>query len=223
MVKSPRGRLEAFPGRATGGAMIGPLPTTLALAGSAVALDWAWAAPGRGGVAVCASATAQVLTNNAPASFNNRFFIDILVFRFLIGPAILRHQEWLEIAIESQPDLSLVRLGDRAGPAAGTARVGTRIAAHDGVIGEHATRLHHIFIGMRQRVEGQEAPEDVIRLALLAGAVAVEAGLQHIGQAGIGTGAQETQFQLGEEGHAAGAGEILHLAAGFLQKVRGTL
>ncbi len=85
MVKSPRGRLGAFPGRGTGGATIGPLPTTLALAGSGTALDCAWAAPGRDGVAVCASATAQVLTSKAPASFSNTVFIDILALRIFLS------------------------------------------------------------------------------------------------------------------------------------------
>src|SRR5690242_17418937 len=111
MVKSPRGRLTVgWPdsgGRGTGGAMIGPVPTTLALAGSAVAAC-AWAAPGREGAALCARATAQVPISNAPASFIT-FFIGILVFRgWLSGD-----QEGFEIAVQRQLDLGLVRFGDR--------------------------------------------------------------------------------------------------------------
>src|SRR5471032_1017124 len=80
MVKSPRGRLDAAPpGLGTGGMTIGPLPTVPALAGSGTAPDCAWAAPGRGGVALWAKAPTQVPTNNAAASFSNTFFIAILV------------------------------------------------------------------------------------------------------------------------------------------------
>ena len=86
MVKSPRGRAGARPGRGAGGGMtIGPLPTTLALAGSGTSLDWAPAAPGRDGAAVWASAMVQVPTRKAAASFRNTVFIDILVRKFSSG------------------------------------------------------------------------------------------------------------------------------------------
>jgi hypothetical protein len=49
-----------------------------------MALDWAPAAPGRGVVAVWASAMVQVLTRNAPASFRNTVFIDILEILVLV-------------------------------------------------------------------------------------------------------------------------------------------
>jgi hypothetical protein len=78
MVKSPRGRLAAFPpGRGTGAAMIGPLPTTLALAGSGAALDCAWAAPG---LSACASAATQLPTSKKAASLGRIVFIDNLAF-----------------------------------------------------------------------------------------------------------------------------------------------
>src|SRR5882672_1625578 len=110
MVKSPRGRLEAFPpGLGTGGATIGPLPTTLALAGSGTALDCAWAAPGRDGLALWASAPAQVLTSNAAASLSNRFFIDILASKDFYPRIRSRHEKWLEIGAQGRPYLGLVR------------------------------------------------------------------------------------------------------------------
>src|SRR5262245_39768994 len=145
MVKSPRGRLGPLPlGRGTGGAMIGPLPTTLALAGSGMALDCAWAAPGRDGAALCARAMTQLPTNNAAASLN-RFIV------ILVGWS--GDQEGFEIGIQRQTDLGLVRLGDLSAAAAAAAcrraRSG-RIGAHDRIFRENATRLHHIFIGMRQ-------------------------------------------------------------------------
>src|SRR5690349_5464408 len=139
MVKSPRGRDGPAPvGRGTGGITIGPLPTTLALAGSGIALDCALAAPGREGAALWASATAQLPTSNAPASFSNTFFIDNLAFRFSFR---LRHQEWFEIAVQRQPDLGLVRLSDlasAAAPAAGGLTRNRRIGTHDCVVREHA-------------------------------------------------------------------------------------
>src|SRR6185312_14841198 len=103
MVKSPRGRLGALPpGRGAGGGItIGPLPTTLALAGRSP--DCAPAAPGRDGAALCARAMAQLPTNNAAASLNS--FIVILAS----GSG---DQEGFEIGIQRQADLGLVRLGD---------------------------------------------------------------------------------------------------------------
>src|SRR5262245_27376513 len=83
MVKSPRGRCGPAPaGRGTGGITIGPLRTTLAVAGSGLSLDAARAAPGRSGAAAPgAKATAQVPTSNAPAIFMT-FFIDVLASFF---------------------------------------------------------------------------------------------------------------------------------------------
>src|SRR3569833_3220362 len=122
MVKSPRGRCGPAPaGLGTGGAMIGPVPTTLALAGSAVAAC-AWAAPGREGAALCARATAQVPISNAPASFIT-FFIGVLGFRRCCSG----DQERLEIAVQRQFDLGLVRFGAGARPAAGAARCRARV------------------------------------------------------------------------------------------------
>src|ERR1051325_11149137 len=80
MVKSPRGRLAAFPpGRGTGGAMIGPLPTTLALAGRATGLDCAWAAPG---LSAWAKAPTQLPTNSATASLGRIvfFIVDLAIY-----------------------------------------------------------------------------------------------------------------------------------------------
>jgi hypothetical protein len=68
-----------LPGRAGGGGItIGPLPTTLALAGSGMALDCAPAAPGLG-AGSCASASAQLPINKAAESLSS--FIVILASR----------------------------------------------------------------------------------------------------------------------------------------------
>src|SRR5471032_1698191 len=100
MVKSPRGLLGALPDRGGGGMTMGPLPTVPALAGSGRAPDCAWAAPGRGVVAVWASAPAQVVTSKAAANFSNTFFIGFLVSRIFGRPSALRHKKRLEIGVQ---------------------------------------------------------------------------------------------------------------------------
>ena len=74
--KFHRYAMQPWPNRQPGMTM-GPLPTTLALAGSAAALDCAWAAPG---LSACASAATQLPTSRKAASLGRIVFISNLAF-----------------------------------------------------------------------------------------------------------------------------------------------